>query len=275
ARPRGPVRGRAAAAESAQDRTAGSPRRTPAARRGPGTRARPSTDRARSRSTDCPEPVRQVASRGYATAPPHPHRPTSLQGNRLLAPGAPACAHGRGVMVHGRTARHTDLPARPGMAVRLPPGRHEPRLVRPRGGQGEPARRGGPRPSRGGRPHRAGTVPDRPGLGRTAPGPHPRRAGTSCLHPDDDLAPNRPGEALLVALDRDPAPPRRLRHDPRRRALMAERTVGEALDRMDGAGRHVLHSIPLPGGDRVHHLLIGPGGLYAVHALYAHRQRVT
>jgi hypothetical protein len=51
--------------------------------------------------------------------------------------------------------------------------------------------------------------------------------------------------------------------------------VGEALDRMDGAGWHALHSIPLPGGDRIHHLLIGPGGLYAVHTLYAHRQRVT
>ncbi len=44
---------------------------------------------------------------------------------------------------------------------------------------------------------------------------------------------------------------------------------------MDGAGVHVLHSLPLPGGHRVHHLLIGPGGLYALHALYAHRQRVT
>ncbi|MFK4150442.1 nuclease-related domain-containing protein [Streptomyces fungicidicus] len=107
------------------------------------------------------------------------------------------------------------------------------------------------------------------------PVPTPAELARLALHPDDDLAPNRPGEALLVALDRDPAPPRRLRPDPRRRALTAERTVGEALDRMDGAGRHVLHSIPLPGGDRLHHLLIGPGGLYAVHALYAHRQRVT
>lgn len=91
------------------------------------------------------------------------------------------------------------------------------------------------------------------------------------LHPDDDLAPNRPGEALLVALDRDPGPPLRLRPDPRRRALAAEQAVGEALDRFDGAGWRTLHSIPLPGGDRLHHLLIGPGGLFAVHALYARR----
>lgn len=32
--------------------------------------------------------------------------------------------------------------------------------------------------------------------------------------------------------------------------------------------------MPLPGGDRVHHLTIGPGGLFAVHALYARKQRV-
>ncbi|WP_189783961.1 nuclease-related domain-containing protein [Streptomyces capitiformicae] len=94
------------------------------------------------------------------------------------------------------------------------------------------------------------------------------------LHPDDDLAPNRPGEALLVALDRDPGPPRRLRPDPRRRALAAERTVGEALDRLEGAGWHTLHSVPLPGGDRIHHLVIGPGGLFCVRSLYARRQRV-
>ncbi|MGN7137848.1 NERD domain-containing protein [Streptomyces pseudogriseolus] len=95
------------------------------------------------------------------------------------------------------------------------------------------------------------------------------------LHPDDDLAPNRPGEALLVDLDRDPGPARRLRPDPRRAELSAQRAVGDALDAMDGAGWHALHSLPLPGGHRVHHLLIGPGGLYALHVRSAHRQRVT
>ncbi|MEY9486293.1 hypothetical protein RKD26_002087 [Streptomyces calvus] len=107
------------------------------------------------------------------------------------------------------------------------------------------------------------------------PLPTPAELARLALHPDDDLAPNRPGEALLIALDRDPGPAHRLRPDPRRRALAAEQAVGGALDRMDGAGWHTLHSVPLPGGDRVHHLLIGPGGLYAVHALYAHRRRVT
>ncbi|SPF05851.1 nuclease-related domain-containing protein [Streptomyces sp. MA5143a] len=95
------------------------------------------------------------------------------------------------------------------------------------------------------------------------------------LHPDDDLAPNRPGEALLVDLDRDPGPPHRLRPDPRRRALTAEQTIGALLDGLEGAGWRTLHSVPLPGGDRIHHLVIGPGGLYCVRSLYARRQRVT
>lgn len=107
------------------------------------------------------------------------------------------------------------------------------------------------------------------------PVPTPAELARLTLHPDDDLAPNRPGEALLIALDRDPGPVRRLRPDPRRRALTAEQTVGEALDRLRESGWHALHSIPLPGGDRIHHLLIGPGGLYAVHTLYARKRRVT
>ncbi|MET7476901.1 nuclease-related domain-containing protein [Streptomyces sp. NPDC005648] len=107
------------------------------------------------------------------------------------------------------------------------------------------------------------------------PVPTPAELARLSLHPDDDLAPNRPAEALIVSLDRDPGPPHRLRPDPRRRALAAEQAVGEALDRLDGVGWHALHSIPLPGGDRIHHLAIGPGGLFAVHTLYARKQRVT
>ncbi|WP_128381212.1 nuclease-related domain-containing protein [Streptomyces cavernae] len=106
------------------------------------------------------------------------------------------------------------------------------------------------------------------------PVPTPAELARLTLHPDDDLAPNRPGEALMIALDRDPGRTRRLRPDPRRRALEAEQAVGEALDRLEGAGWRTLHSIPLPGGDRIHHLAIGPGGLYCVRALYAGKQRV-
>ncbi|MEU7426683.1 nuclease-related domain-containing protein [Streptomyces sp. NPDC040750] len=106
------------------------------------------------------------------------------------------------------------------------------------------------------------------------PVPTPAELARLTLHPDDDLAPNRPGEALLVAIDRDPGPSRRLRPDPRRRALAAEETVGKVLDGLEGAGWLTLHSVPLPGGARIHHLLIGPGGVFAVHALYARKTRV-
>ncbi|BDD74802.1 NERD domain-containing protein [Streptomyces violaceoruber] len=106
------------------------------------------------------------------------------------------------------------------------------------------------------------------------PVPTPAELARLTLHPDDDLAPNRPGEALLVALERAPGPAHRLRPDPRRRALAAEQATGTALDRLDGAGLHTLHSLPLPGGDRIHHLLIGPGGLFALHVLPARGQRV-
>ncbi|MFE1796919.1 nuclease-related domain-containing protein [Streptomyces sp. NPDC059517] len=106
------------------------------------------------------------------------------------------------------------------------------------------------------------------------PVPTPAELARLSLHPDDDLAPNRPGEALQTVLDHEPGPQRRLRADPRRHALAAELAVGEALDRLEGAGWRTLHSVPLPGGDRLHHLVIGPGGLFAVHTLYARKQRV-
>ncbi|WP_055492529.1 nuclease-related domain-containing protein [Streptomyces sp. TP-A0356] len=106
------------------------------------------------------------------------------------------------------------------------------------------------------------------------PVPTPAELVRLSLHPDDDLAPNRPGEALVIALDRDPEHAHLLRPDPRRRALAAEQAVGEALDRLEGVGWRTLHSVPLPGGDRIHHLVIGPGGLFAVRSLYARRQRI-
>ncbi|MGA4851314.1 nuclease-related domain-containing protein [Streptomyces sp. G5(2025)] len=106
------------------------------------------------------------------------------------------------------------------------------------------------------------------------PVPTPADLARLALHPDDDLAPNRPGEALHIALERDPAPARRLRADPRHRALAAEQAVGGALDGLAGAGWRTLHSLPLPGGARIQHLLIGPGGLFCVAALAVRKQRV-
>ncbi|MBM7173651.1 NERD domain-containing protein [Streptomyces sp. G44] len=106
------------------------------------------------------------------------------------------------------------------------------------------------------------------------PVPTPADLARLALHPDDDLAPNRPGEALHIALERDAAPARGLRADPRRRALAAEQAVGDALYGLEGAGWRTLHSLPLPGGTRIPHLLIGPGGLFCVAVLAVRRQRV-
>jgi nuclease-like protein len=101
------------------------------------------------------------------------------------------------------------------------------------------------------------------------------------LHPDDDLAPNRPGEALHAALDSlavsarsHPVSPRRLRQDPRRGELAAQQLLGDGLDRLEGAGWRILHSVPLPGADHIDHLAVGPGGVLAVHTLAARRLRV-
>ena len=106
------------------------------------------------------------------------------------------------------------------------------------------------------------------------PVPTPVELARLALPPDDDLAPNRPGEPLRPVAERDPGPLRRLRPDPQRRALAAEEAVGDTLDGFEGAGWRTLHSVPLPGGDRIHHLFIGPGGVFALHSLPAHRRRV-
>ncbi|WP_274562013.1 NERD domain-containing protein [Streptomyces spiramyceticus] len=102
------------------------------------------------------------------------------------------------------------------------------------------------------------------------------------LHPDDDLAPNRPGEALHAELDHTPHATarrfrtRRFRTDPRRDALAAQELLGGELDRLEDAGWRVLHSVPLPGGAYIAHLLIGPAGAMSVRTLYGGnaRQRV-
>lgn len=94
------------------------------------------------------------------------------------------------------------------------------------------------------------------------------------LRPDDDLAPNRPGEALYAVPDADAGPSRRFRSDPSRTELAAQRLLGDGLDRLEDAGWRILHSVRLPGADHIHHLAFGPGGVLAVHTLAARRMRV-
>jgi hypothetical protein len=105
------------------------------------------------------------------------------------------------------------------------------------------------------------------------PVPTPADLALLALHPDDDLAPNRPGEALHAVMD-GVAPPSRFRADARRDALVAQQVLGERLDGLEGAGWRVLHSVPLPGGGHIDHLLVGPAGVMTVRTLYARRQRV-
>ncbi|WP_328319637.1 NERD domain-containing protein [Streptomyces sp. NBC_00388] len=107
------------------------------------------------------------------------------------------------------------------------------------------------------------------------PVPTPAELALLTLHPDDDLAPNRPGEALHATLAAIPAS--RFRRAPRRAALTAltaQEVLGAELDTLEGAGWRVLHAVPLPGGGYIGHLLIGPAGVLSVRTLYAGKRRV-
>jgi nuclease-like protein len=106
----------------------------------------------------------------------------------------------------------------------------------------------------------------------------PNGSGPLWLHPDDDLAPNRPGETLhgrVAALPADR--PRRLldrlllrsaEPDALRARLAGEQFAGARLDRLATAGWRVLHSIPLPGAADLSHLAIGPGGVISLRTVH-------
>ncbi|WP_328331425.1 MULTISPECIES: NERD domain-containing protein [unclassified Streptomyces] len=107
------------------------------------------------------------------------------------------------------------------------------------------------------------------------PVPTPAELALLTLHPDDDLAPNRPGEALHTALAGIAVS--RFRPAPRRaalNALAAQEALGAELDTLEGAGWRVLHSVPLPGGGHIGHLLIGPAGVLSVRTLNARKRTV-
>ncbi|MFD3805014.1 nuclease-related domain-containing protein [Streptomyces sp. NPDC058611] len=93
------------------------------------------------------------------------------------------------------------------------------------------------------------------------------------LPPDEDLAPNRPGESLLGELDHGTAGTRarhRLRQD-----LAAQQRSGDAFDALEAHGWRVLHCVPLPGLGRIDHLLIGPAGIFCVRTVPGRRQRAA
>ncbi|MFJ8918851.1 nuclease-related domain-containing protein [Streptomyces sp. NPDC102415] len=111
-----------------------------------------------------------------------------------------------------------------------------------------------------------------------APAPEAVRRGRPgalpALTPGSDLASRRPGAGLREQLGEGgtgalvrAATGALRRHkdgDPRRGALAGERRVGAELKRLTRHGWRVLHSVPLPDGTEIGHLLIGPGGVFAV-----------
>ncbi|MEH0405284.1 nuclease-related domain-containing protein [[Kitasatospora] papulosa] len=121
----------------------------------------------------------------------------------------------------------------------------------------EPAPESGPRPEPG-----------------AAPVTMRRPAVLPALTPANDLSQRRPGNQLREQLGETGtgafvrvATGALRRHkdtDPRRGALAGERRVGAELKRLTRHGWRVLHSVPLPDGTEIGHLLIGPGGVFAV-----------
>ncbi|MGW0390927.1 nuclease-related domain-containing protein [Streptomyces sp. NPDC003042] len=103
------------------------------------------------------------------------------------------------------------------------------------------------------------------------PVPTPAELRRLALPPDDDLAPNRPGEALLGELDHG-SPGTRARHR-LRQALQAQQRMGAELDALEPAQWRVLHSIRLPGLGLLDHLLIGPPGIFCIRTVAGRRQR--
>ncbi|MFF4656569.1 nuclease-related domain-containing protein [Streptomyces sp. NPDC001381] len=104
------------------------------------------------------------------------------------------------------------------------------------------------------------------------------------LTPADDLAANRPGEALRDLLDNS-GPGliervvsqflrRRTEWDSWRKGLAGERRVGAELNRLAHHGWRVLHSIPLADKVDVDHLLIGPGGVFSINTKHHHKKAV-
>ncbi|MFB4421957.1 NERD domain-containing protein [Streptomyces sp. QL37] len=120
------------------------------------------------------------------------------------------------------------------------------------------------------------TAPVPEAVAGPTPVPERRRrpAVLPALTPATDLASRRPGTGLREQLGESgtgalvrAATGALRRHkdpDPRRGALAGERRVGAELKRLTRHGWRVLHSVPLPDGTEIGHLLIGPGGVFAV-----------
>ncbi|AWZ09034.1 NERD domain-containing protein [Streptomyces sp. ICC1] len=115
------------------------------------------------------------------------------------------------------------------------------------------------------RPYLTGTV-------SIGPPPVPTAADMLrlALPPDEDLAPNRPGEALLGEITHGSAGAR-TRHR-LRQELAARQRMGDVLDALaESEEWRVLHSVE----GIADHLVIGPTGVFCVHTVQGRRQRAV
>lgn len=106
-------------------------------------------------------------------------------------------------------------------------------------------------------------------------GPGPRRRGAAAE--GGGLVDNKPGEALLDIAEQRQIRNRGLRIAARvlgirtadtawKVGAKGERRVGRRLAKLEKHGWRVLHNLQLPGGGDVDHVVIGPGGVWAVNA---------
>ncbi|MFE6041518.1 nuclease-related domain-containing protein [Streptomyces sp. NPDC056452] len=172
-------------------------------------------------------------------------------------------------------------PAGPPSAPRIPPLRRmrKPDAPRPAPPDGESGRE----PDGIRVPEQGRAREPAPATGQQVPAEQPEQSGHQppgrrpvlpALTAANDLATRRPGAALraqlaengpgLLARATTGALRRTKEADPRRGALAGERRVGTELRWLTRHGWRVLHSLPLPGGAEIGHLLIGPGGVFAV-----------
>ncbi|MFD7624633.1 nuclease-related domain-containing protein [Streptomyces sp. NPDC059851] len=113
------------------------------------------------------------------------------------------------------------------------------------------------------------------GAWTVGPPPVPTRAELRrlALPPDEDLAPNRPGETLLGELAHGSVGTR-TRHR-LRQELIAQQRMGDLFDALEPDGWRVLHCLPLRTPGRIDHLLIGPAGVFCIRSLPGRRQRAV
>ncbi|MGW7515098.1 nuclease-related domain-containing protein [Streptomyces sp. NPDC054796] len=108
----------------------------------------------------------------------------------------------------------------------------------------------------------------------TSPRPSAMTPRVDPLNSGNDLATNRPGDGVREKLATE-APGKLVRllakllrrpteWDSWESGLKGEVRVGRELQRLTSHGWRVLHSIPLPNGVDIDHLLIGPGGVFTI-----------